>query len=63
MIPWKALAVIMLIVAFTYCYAECSYAERHYAEKHTSLSTSTRPSQKCLGVTYALAYCSKSNDL
>ncbi len=24
----------MLIVAFSYCYAECHYAECHYAECH-----------------------------
>ncbi len=26
------LHVVVLIVAFSYCYAECHYAECHYAE-------------------------------
>jgi hypothetical protein len=30
------LNVVMLSVAFSYCYAECNYDECHYAECHQS---------------------------
>ncbi len=42
------LVVIMLSVAFSYCYAECHYAECHYAEcryteSHGAQKTTAQP--------------------
>jgi hypothetical protein len=33
----KALSVIMLSVAFSFCYAECRYAECHNAERRSAV--------------------------